>query len=140
MAPNTITTLGALRDGDRFVFVGKTDVWEVTGRPNREYVSINQFNPDGSKKHLYDHLKKFDRPVKFLRHTKPLEGEQWLLKDLKSGAVFYRPTGNITHEYRLVENKYPNAIIKCVLITENFNTPIEFPGDEQVIYLKTINL
>jgi hypothetical protein len=137
---NTITTLGELRDGDRFVFQGKNEVWEVTGNPSNGYVPFNQFVADGVKKNRHDDLKKINKDVKFLRHTKPLEGEEWALKDLKVGAVFCRPTGNITHEYRLIENKYPHAVVKCVMITENINIPIDFPGNEKGIYLRTTNL
>jgi hypothetical protein len=95
MERNTITTLGQLREGDRFTYPRRVDVWQVTGFLDSQCL-INQFSPGGTKIHPYDSLKKKNTMVKFLRHTKPEPGEQCLLKDLKIGDVFYTGDDVIT--------------------------------------------
>lgn len=137
MQPNTINTLGKLRAGDRFVFRGKTDPWQVIKIAGRN-VFINQFEPDGTKVYKHDDVKKADVNVKFLRHTIPETGEIWQLKFLKVGAVFCQKDElDITKEYQVQENKYPHETVSCITISHE-NAPIQFPGQTEVIFLKNI--
>jgi len=68
MDRNTMTTLGELQKGDRFVYQRKqNDVWEVVSITNN-YVSVNQFL-SGQKTHTHDIIQKKGIKVRFLRHT-----------------------------------------------------------------------
>ncbi|SEW02147.1 hypothetical protein SAMN05428988_1333 [Chitinophaga sp. YR573] len=98
MERNTVTTLGALRNGDRFHFPKRVDIWEVTGS-TRNHTSINLPGLNGVFTNKYDDLKKSSTSVVFMRHTQPLQGEQCLYKDLKPGDIFHM-TNNIIDEFR----------------------------------------
>lgn len=69
MERNTVTTLGALRQGDRFYFAGKRDeVWEVI-ELNRSTVEINKRDSNGGLVFKFGELKRHSMSVVFLRHT-----------------------------------------------------------------------
>lgn len=71
MERNTITTIGKLEVGDRFVFIKRPDdVWEVIQQLPK-YTVINQTLGNGNKVHKYDDMKKHAIQVKFMRHTEP---------------------------------------------------------------------
>jgi hypothetical protein len=85
----TQTTLGQLRDGDRFSFLRKrNEVWQVTGS-TKNNVFINRFLHNGKQVLQYDETKRASTPVVFMRHTKPMPGEDCQLCDLQNGDVFY---------------------------------------------------
>jgi hypothetical protein len=122
MERNTITTLGQLREGDRFTYPRRVDVWQVVGIVGK-HVEINQFLPWGDPIHKYAQLKKGNVVVKFLRHTLPLPGEECLLTDLQENDVFYFPSdviaefivvekfilvANEVHDGRVVVKRFPN--------------------------------
>ena len=88
MERNTQTTLAELRVGDRFVFVGRVDKWQVT-QQELKYSLINAPGLGGKLIYSHDKKEKNTKVVVFLRHTMPLPGEKCLLEDLKNGDTFY---------------------------------------------------
>jgi hypothetical protein len=69
MERNTMTTIGELQIGDRFVYLKKlNDVWEVVSKTGN-YASVNQFPFPGQKKHTHDVIQNKNIKVRFLRHT-----------------------------------------------------------------------
>lgn len=86
MQRNTITTLGELRVGDRFSFVKKNEVWQVTAI-KKNTTCFNKF--DGKARLLkFDEEKRSTVQVFFLRHTIPVPGEECMIEDLKPGDIF----------------------------------------------------
>lgn len=103
MERRTMTTLGELRIGDRFVYPKRGDAWHVTTKADRKgRVAVNQDKADGSLAHKYDDLKKATTPVLFLRHGKPLEGEECFISDLNAGDIFHQ-LDDIIHDYEMKE-------------------------------------
>jgi hypothetical protein len=103
MKRNEITTLDALRVGDRFTYLKRVDAWQVVEKEKGK-VAVNQFLPWGDKIHRHDDVKPGKIQVRFLRHTRPEPGEECNMIDLQLGDVFYFPD-NIVKEFRLVETE-----------------------------------
>lgn len=110
MQRNTQTTLANLRTGDRFHFINRADVWQVTYQ-TQGYTAVNQFMPWKTAVHPHDHLKKNSTPVKFLRHTKPQPGDDAMLNDLTAGDVFW--IDNSIDDYTVMQPGYPKVICRC---------------------------
>lgn len=111
MQRQTIATLAELRPGDRFNYMKRVDVWQVV-KQTSGYTAVNQFMPWKQAVHMHDELKKNTTPVKFLRHTKPLPGDEAMLNDLTVGDVFYT-NNDIMNEYTVIETGYPNVKCRC---------------------------
>ncbi|MFL5811411.1 MAG: hypothetical protein ACJ749_17945 [Flavisolibacter sp.] len=89
MERNTLTTLGLLRIGDRFTYPKRVDVWQVMSKTSNQ-VFVNQISPfKNATIHQYDEMKRASTQIKFIRHTKPLPGEEVLVKDLTEGDMFH---------------------------------------------------
>ncbi len=105
MEPKTITRLKELCIGDSFVYMKRVDPWRVMALADKSgRVAVNQINAADRKpiwKH--DELKKGHTKVTFLRHTKPVPGQECLVDDLKEGDVFFLPD-DIIHEWILVNH------------------------------------
>lgn len=101
MQRKTLTTLGELRIDDRFVYPKRGDVWCVTAKADKnKRVAVNQKKDDGSFIFKYDELKASSTRVLFLRHGKPLEGEEAFICDLEVGDTF-KMIGDDVHEFVL---------------------------------------
>lgn len=68
MHTNTITTLGQLQTGDRFRFLRKNDVWQVT-KQERNKTHFNKFTEGGVQVFKYDEVRSSSSQCQFLRHT-----------------------------------------------------------------------
>ena len=121
MQRNTITTLGQLRVGDRFTFLKRVDVWHVTGQLTSK-ATINQMMPDGRLIHKYDDMKAAKTPVKFLKHTEPVPGEECQVQDLKPGDVFYHPF-DVVSEWIVEKYEYPDVYCKSKEGNKNDKVP-----------------
>lgn len=70
MERNTATTLGQLKEGDRFRFPSsKSGAWQVTG-VFKNQVLYNEIDATGKQTFMYDKVGAASRQVVFLRHTK----------------------------------------------------------------------
>jgi len=137
MNRNTLTTLGALRVGDRFHYLKRVDVWQVTSQ-TRTHTSVNLPGLNGFV-HKFDELKKASTQVVFLRHTIPQPGEQCLLRDLNPGDVFHLKD-DIISEYMLNEK----ADFKHISISGLKHGPqaaacfpLELDPNDTVIFVRT---
>lgn len=118
MNRNQLTTLAELREGDRFRYPSRNEAWEVINQGGKN-TFVNQFTPNGKRLHVHDIIKKSDTPVVFLRHTRPLPGEDCLLQDLRDGDVFHLPD-NIINEYRVIQNQH-GKVIKAINNTDEID-------------------
>jgi hypothetical protein len=137
MQRNTITTLGELRTGDRFCFVMKDEVWQVTGF-TRTQVTINKFTSHGTQIFKHDEMKLKKTAVRFLRHTMPLAGEDCFIEDLNVGDVFCF-NESIVDEYQVVSIDKDNLLVS-VMNTDrtknraiNYQTRVVFVGNEKEV-------
>lgn len=101
MKRNTLTSINQLRFGDRFRNPKNVDVWEVVTVTDK-VVTVNQPGLGGVFMHLHHEMRKGTTEVIFLRHTKPLPGEECLVQDLQVGDVFHK-TDDIITEYTLTK-------------------------------------
>lgn len=103
MQRNTTTTFGELRQGDRFYFVGDSDkkAYQLTEQKRSGKSSYN-IVVNGENAWQFDRQAAGNRPVVFLRHTKPLPGEECLLSDLKEGDMFFFPE-DVVSEYLVAD-------------------------------------
>lgn len=139
MQHKTQTTLGLLREGDRFYFPKDiNEVWQVTSKTPRA-VALNQFIND-QKIYKYDELKKASTPVVFLRHTIPAQGEQWSIEQLRRGDVFHLE-GDILTEYIVTYNHYPRKLfIDCVFwVGDNNDHSVKIDCGTRVTYCYNAN-
>lgn len=123
MQRNTITTLAQLRDGDRFTFVGKEEVWQKTGAYGTQ-ITFNKFTDSGNQVFKYDEKKLGKTGCRFVRHTVPMPGEDCFVQELKEGDVFYM-NDNIVVEY-MVSNVNTDTRMVNVFqnpIGKNFDLP-----------------
>jgi hypothetical protein len=102
MQRKTHTTLDNLRIGDRFTYgSNKTDVWEVVQRFGNN-TEVNQREAHGKWKMKFNIIKRSSTQVYFLRHTKPLNGDECFIEDLQEGDVFWKPD-NVMIEYVVID-------------------------------------
>jgi hypothetical protein len=99
MNKKTITQLNQLREGDRFVYKNRADVWEVM-KMEGTHIEVNQVL-DGKPVFRYNTKKPGHSTVMFLRHTKPLPGEKCFIEDLNEGDVFLK-SDDVINEYEIV--------------------------------------
>jgi hypothetical protein len=104
MQRNTKTVLEFLRIGDRFYKNGdnKKRIMEVhTKQPFKTIViDPNMIEQYRLKMAL---LKRNDIAVVFIRHTKPLPGDECFIEDLVEGDIFRKPSfGHLVDEYKLI--------------------------------------
>lgn len=119
MERKTITTLGKLRIGDRFVFSsGQDKVYQVTQIPGGSKVYYNVVI-DGVPQQRYDECKSKLAPVLFLRHTQPEPGDQCFIEDLKPGDVFLY-SGNAVTEYTMLETGVAYYKVRPVYLSAGF--------------------
>jgi hypothetical protein len=139
MERNTITTLGQLRTGDRFTFVKKDEVWQVTGSTTT-YVTINKFTSDGKKMIKFDEQRKRTMHVRFLRHTMPQPGEKCLIQELNLGDVF-TTVDNIINEYFVREHfkdqATPDGECKAVKM-DDCRAILYMPHGTTVIFIRSV--
>lgn len=126
MQRNTVTTLGELRIGDRFHFLKRVDVWEITGK-TRSHNSINLPGLNGVFINKYDDLKKSSTPVVFMRHTIPEPGEECIFSDLKYGDIFHLPD-NVINEYIITKGGCVQGV-NCIY-------PATVSGTDKVIFVR----
>ena len=109
MERNTQTTLGQLRDGDRFYFSSdhKKVSWEVKEKAGATQVLIN--NPNRPTR--FPIPKNKNLAVVFLRHTVPVPGDECQVEELSPGAMFYFPDDVIT-EYIVSDRE--GSFIRCL--------------------------
>lgn len=110
MQPKTLTTLGELRIGDRFVYPKRVDPWQKMGH-TKNNSAINQIAAHNKQPvHKYNELKKNSTPVVFLRHTALVPGEEFFMEDLSVGDVF--KTTESDAEYTVISTGYPVYTIR----------------------------
>jgi hypothetical protein len=96
MQRKTITTADQLREGDRFTFGPKRlDVWQVMSKTGK-HIECNQPLPNGTPALKYNDKISGRKSVMFLRHTKPMPGEECFIEDLEPGDIFYKHDDIIT--------------------------------------------
>jgi hypothetical protein len=93
MEQKTKTTIGALRNGDRFQIKAKGEVWQIISRGSK-YAVINIVSEAGHKMYAQDQLKGNAVKVLFIRHTIPQPGESCFIQDLQPGDVFKKTDDN----------------------------------------------
>lgn len=113
MERRSIQLLSRLREGDRFTFPKRLDVWEVMKPQVKGKVEVNQII-NGKQKFKFNEFKNGTTPVLFLRHTKPLEGEECFVEDLQEGDVFCKPNDIIT-EYVVLNKGHEFYKVRKVL-------------------------
>jgi hypothetical protein len=101
MERKTITTLGDLRAGDRFVFPKETTVHQVFC-VGKKTADINEVTPEGHPLNRYHTPKKLSTKVLFLRHGIPAAGEECFLDDLQPGDTF-KMLDDEVHDYVVVK-------------------------------------
>lgn len=111
MNRKTITQLVELREGDRFVFKNRADVWEIMKKEGN-HIEVNQML-NGIPVYKYNFKKPGHASVMFLRHTKPLPGEACFIEDLNEGDVFCKPEDVVT-EYEVVTKGHTFSKVKLV--------------------------
>jgi hypothetical protein len=99
MNKRTITQLNQLREGDRFVYKNRVDVWEIM-KMEGNHIEVNQVL-DGKPVFRFNTKKPGHVTVMFLRHTKPLPGEKCFIEDLNEGDVFLK-SHDVIEEYEIV--------------------------------------
>jgi hypothetical protein len=103
MERKTMTTLGELRIGDRFVYPKANVVWQVIGTDGKKNnVAVNQMNSKNEPIYKHHHFKKPFIKVLFLRHTVILPQEECFIQDLQPGDIFCK-VDDIVNEYELIE-------------------------------------
>jgi hypothetical protein len=108
MNRNTVTTLGELREGDRFTHLKKKEAWEVMKQVGRiTYVNLPGLVP-GSFMYRNDTPLKNSTQVVFLRHTRPVAGDDVPVEQLKPGDVFHKQDDIIT-EYEVMQHYVDNV-------------------------------
>jgi len=133
MQRHTATTFGELRQGDRFYFVGDKQkiAYQVTLETlSGKQQSYNQVDAAGKNVWIHDKQAPGDKPVIFLRHTRPAPGDEWLLKDLSDGDVFY-VDGDIITEYQVIKNRHGRVIINLTTSGEK-----DLPDSTVVVFVK----
>lgn len=120
MERKTLTTLGKLRIGDRFVFTSANQdkVYQVTSTPGGSKVYYNVVI-GGVPQQKYDDSKSKLAPVLFLRHTLPEPGDQCFIEDLQEGDV-YTKADNAVLEYTVLESGRAYYKVRPVYLREGF--------------------
>jgi hypothetical protein len=127
MQHRTVTTLKELRIGDVFHFPGKDEKYQVTYQ-SRTQTGINQPNGKGGLVNKYDSLKPNTKNVVFLRHTRPVPGEQCLFMDLYPGEAFHLPD-DIISEYVKTETGVFNA--------SGHASSLRLSGTDKVVFVRS---
>lgn len=108
MKTKTLTTLGELREGDRFTYLKRLDVWQVMTVLPRGKFEVNQVDPVTKRQRFkYHDVKSANTQVVFLRHTRPKPQEECFIEDLKPGDVFFKPDDVVTEYVLLGKLKEP---------------------------------
>lgn len=103
MNHKTVCRLDELRIGDSFVYLKRADPWRVMARQDKSgRVAVNQV-VNGKPQWKHDELKRGKTTVMFLRHTKPVPGEECFLEDLAAGDKFQRLDDDLLTEWVVEE-------------------------------------
>jgi hypothetical protein len=96
MERKTMAAIEKLREGDRFTYGPKRlDVWQVMLK-NGKHIEVNQPLPNGKSALKFNEKVNPKKTVMFLRHTKPMPGEECFIEDIESGDIFYKQDDIIT--------------------------------------------
>ena len=99
MKRKTVTTLSELHEGDRYIYKNKSEIFEVM-KKDGNHIEVNEIVNE-KPIYKYNVKKNGKTAVVFLRHTKPLPGEECFIEDLHPGDVFWKADDLIT-EYELL--------------------------------------
>lgn len=132
MQRKTSTTLGELREGDRFAFLKY--VWQVMSKTG-SFVNINQVSASGVVIHKFDHMKRSKLPVIFLRHTKPEPGDDCLVSDLKEGDLFVHLKDFTLFDWEVITVEYPTVKAEAKKWIEPDNQVKEFSWMDWVVFV-----